>query len=88
MCGCWLGFVFSPVCTGNILIGSTLNLVFLQTFICRSDSEKRQIWLYESLVLFVLSLLIYVFHHTPYALLLFSVLTLLYTQLVGRVDFG
>ena len=84
----WLGFDFSPVCTENVLISSTLNLGFSQTFIYRSDSEKRHIWLYESLVLFVLGLLIFVFHHTPYALLLFSVLTLLYTQLVGRVDFG
>ena len=61
-------------------------MVILYVFF-RLDSEKRQIWLYESIVLLVLCLLLYVFHHTPYALLLFTVLTFLYTQLVGRVDF-
>ncbi|KAK3587115.1 hypothetical protein CHS0354_023569 [Potamilus streckersoni] len=54
----------------------------------RNQAEKRTIWLYESLVLAAVSLLVYICDHTPYILLLLTSLTLAYTLFCGRVDFS
>jgi len=55
---------------------------------CSTEEEKRLIWLYESAAILVLSLVIYMFHHVPYILVTLAASTVLYTQLLGRVDFG
>ena len=57
-------------------------------FNCRSEEEKRRIWLWESLILGIASFFIYLIAHTPYVLIALSVLTLVYTQLNGRVSLG
>lgn len=67
------------VCCVNIL---TNNDAF-----CSTDEEKRLIWLYESVAIFILSAVIYLFHHVPYMLATLACTTFLYTQLLGRVDF-
>lgn len=53
-----------------------------------TDEEKRLIWLYESVAIFILSAVIYLFHHVPYMLATLACTTFLYTQLLGRVDFS
>ena len=57
-------------------------------FVFSTDSEKRLIWLYESLVLAAACVIIYLFVGTPYLCLFLAIATLLYSQLLGRVDFG
>ncbi|XP_005109418.1 uncharacterized protein LOC101853973 [Aplysia californica] len=49
-----------------------------------NEQEKRTIWLYESVGLSVLCLLLYSLHHVPYLLLLLTGVTFVYTQLLGR----
>ncbi|XP_013412846.1 ubiquitin carboxyl-terminal hydrolase 7 [Lingula anatina] len=53
----------------------------------RDDGEKRLVWLYEALALMFFSVVVYIIDHVPYLLFTLAVLTLLYTQVHGRVDF-
>lgn len=50
----------------------------------RSDKEKRTIWLYESVSLGLICLMLYTFHHVPYLLILLTSVTFVYTQFLGR----
>ncbi|WAR26014.1 UBP5-like protein [Mya arenaria] len=52
----------------------------------RSPEEKRRIWLWESLILGFVCLMIYALDHTPYVGLALTFATLLYTQLLNRLD--
>ena len=54
--------------------------------VCRSETEKKTIWKWESLVLLVICLLVYVCDHTPYLLIILSIVTFTYTQLGGVVN--
>lgn len=53
----------------------------------RSEKEKKTIWLFESLVLAVVCLLIHTFEHCPYFLIILTVITAVYTQFCRQVDF-
>lgn len=53
-----------------------------------TEEEKRLIWLYESVAILLLSMIIYTVHHVPYILVTLAASTFLYTQLLGRVDFS
>jgi hypothetical protein len=47
----------------------------------RSQEEKKKIWLFESFALLGFCLLIYICDHTPYVLILLTIVTFVYTQL-------
>ncbi|XP_074645923.1 uncharacterized protein LOC141902183 [Tubulanus polymorphus] len=51
----------------------------------RSDAEKRYVWLYEALVLFILGVVIYLVSHTPHILFVISFATVFYAAIHGRV---
>ncbi|KAK0052374.1 ubiquitin carboxyl-terminal hydrolase 7 [Biomphalaria pfeifferi] len=53
-----------------------------------TDEEKRTIWMYESWALFIECLLFYLIYQVPYFLILFTSLTIGYTQLSGRSSFS
>lgn len=53
----------------------------------RDDQEKRSIWLYESVCLSLICILIYLFHHVPYLLIVLTSITFAYTQVFGRAGF-
>lgn len=57
--------------------------LFVKWFIgdLRSAEEKKRIWLVESFTLMIFCLLIYLCDHTPYILILLTVVTFVYTQL-------
>ncbi|XP_064633271.1 uncharacterized protein LOC135491379 [Lineus longissimus] len=50
------------------------------------ERQKQKIWLYESLVLSMLSVVVFLASHCPYLLLLFTLVTFMYTQLSSHVD--
>ena len=52
-----------------------------------SDDDKRGIWQTEAIILFVAALIMAWQHHIPYILMTLSTATLLYSVLLGRVDF-
>lgn len=52
-----------------------------------TEDEKKMIWLYEGGFLGALTLLVYSLHHAPYVLFLLALVTVMYTQLLGKVDF-
>ena len=54
--------------------------------VCSSETEKKTIWKWESLVLLVICLLVYVCDHTPYLLIVLSIVTFTYMQLGGVVN--
>ncbi|KAF6020220.1 hypothetical protein EB796_021461 [Bugula neritina] len=53
---------------------------------CRTTSEKRDIWLFESLALFCLSVVVLAYHHFPLLLWCLGVITFISATLTGRVD--
>lgn len=54
---------------------------------CRNVSERRDIWLFESLTLFGLSSVVLVYHHIPLLLWLLATVTFVSATLTGRIDF-
>ncbi|XP_067952190.1 uncharacterized protein [Watersipora subatra] len=53
---------------------------------CVTLSEKRDIWLFESLTLFGLSSILFIYHHYPILLWILGVITFTSATLTGRVD--
>ncbi|CAL1532087.1 unnamed protein product [Lymnaea stagnalis] len=51
-----------------------------------NEREKRKIWLYESIGLSLICLLLGILHHVPYVLIVLTCVTFMYTQLFGRSD--
>lgn len=62
------------------LVSHKLKNEILPLLFNRSMQEKRLIWFWESVVLIVLSIIIYLCDHFPFLLILLSLVTLGYTQ--------
>lgn len=67
-------YVTAMTCLKQIKKWNSLIIVY------RGMQEKRQIWFWESVVLIVLSIIIYLCDHFPFLLILLSLVTLGYTQ--------